>query len=45
MTAREINKQYDEMIAEVTGTSAQHKATIKMMEEWRKEALQDAEDA
>ena len=45
MTKQEINAQYDEMIAEITGTSAQHRAAREMIEGWRKDALEDAVDA
>lgn len=44
MTKQEINAQYDEMIAEITGSSAQHQATRAMIDGWRKEALKDAAD-
>ena len=45
MTKQEINAQYDEMIAEITGTSVQHRAAREMIEGWRKDALEDAVDA
>lgn len=44
MTKQEINAQYDEMIAEINGESAQHLATRDMIEGWRKDALSDADD-
>ena len=42
MTAAEINAQYDEMVAEITGDSPQHQATRDMIEGWRAEALAEA---
>lgn len=43
MTKQEINAQYDEMITEITGTSAQHHAAREMIEGWRNDALEDME--
>ena len=39
MTKAQINAQYDEMIAEITGDSPQHQAARDMIEGWRAEAL------